>query len=87
MKLSVSAYTLYGLWRRPPVKVTYENFQYIWNVYLMEIDTGVEIDKTIIEGDMPKGLSSDTVDLRTFDYFGSKPDFEDLVDWLEAVME
>ena len=69
------------------VQVTYANYQYVWNVVLREIDTGKDVETTMIEGAKPATLAIENIDLTTFDYFGSKPDIVDLADWVLTVIE
>jgi tetratricopeptide (TPR) repeat protein len=69
------------------VQITYANFQYFWNVVLRKIETGKDVEETIIEGVEPLALVDYNIDATTFNYFGAKPDIADLADWILTVIE
>ena len=72
----------YGYWD----DVMYQSFQYVWNVALREIDTGEEVASVSFTGKEPEKLSKETVARYVFVYYGAKPDTQELVDWLVAVL-
>jgi len=68
-------------------QITYANFQYFWNVVLKDVESGKEVETTIIEGIKPADLIPFNIDIPTFNYFGAKPDIADLADWILTVIK
>ena len=71
----------------PPgvVQVTYGNYQYFWNVVLRYVDTGEEILSVVIEGIPPADLIPFNIDVRTFSYYGARPDIEELARLIQDI--
>lgn len=71
----------------PPgvVQVTYGNYQYIWNVVLRYVYSGEEILSVVIEGVPPADLIPFNIEVRTFSYYGARPDIEELARLIQDV--
>jgi len=69
------------------VQITYANFQYIWNVVLRKVDSGEEVETTVIEGVKPAPLVDYNIEVQTFNYFGAEPNIADLAEWMQTVMK
>jgi hypothetical protein len=70
------------------VNVQYVRSQYFWNVTLREIDTGNEMETTLIEGGDPPPIPTNFIaDIRNPFYFGPKPDIANLADWLLTIIK
>jgi tetratricopeptide (TPR) repeat protein len=71
----------------------FERLQYTWTVTLRKTDTGEETATTIIEGGDPPQLPTIYWDIYvaarsgSTQYFGPKPDFAELVNWLSSVIK
>ena len=72
----------------PPgvMQVNYHRIKNMWNVVMRKIDTGDEIDITVIEGSEPPTLGNGA-SLSALNWYGSEPDFADLVNWISSVVK
>lgn len=78
----------------PPYKflpITYERIQHVWNVTLRDAATGMETATTVIEGGEPPPFPVTLFEIqqraRDPRFWGTQPEYSDLVTWLESVTQ
>ncbi|HXQ39283.1 MAG TPA: hypothetical protein VN843_35110, partial [Anaerolineales bacterium] len=73
------------------IKVEFNRIQYFWTVTLRKVDTGKEVESTMVEGKDPPPFPTDPWEIAAAvtspQYFGPKPDLADLAEWLLLVIE
>lgn len=90
----ILTYSSYFFDPNPPytyIKVQFNRLQYIWAVTLRKVDTGKEIESTIVKGKEPPPIPTDPWEraaaVKNPQFFGPKPDVANLAAWLLTVMK